>query len=155
MKTYELTYIISSQFGATEAEETANTIVAAIKNKDGVVLKSEKTAPQTLSYRIKGQSSGSFVTVEFQAAEDAVKELWDAARQDKRIIRSLVVVKKPVKITSKRRRAPVLSLKIDSASAPLSVPEVLDQQIPAQENPVKKKVDAETIEKRLDEILGE
>ena len=60
MKTYELTYIISSQLMSSEADGLMKEVESFIQSKDGVVLKSEKTAAQPLAYQIKKQSSGYF-----------------------------------------------------------------------------------------------
>lgn len=143
MKTYELTYIIPSQSSANEVDNTINQVLSFIKDKGGIVLKSEKTSPQTLSYPIKGQHSGYFINLEFQVEEDKVKEISEITK-DKNIIRSAINVKKPTKPLKTARtpmfaKRPVFS--IDSKEVKTDSSEV--------------KIDTKEIEKKLDEILGE
>lgn len=144
MKTYELTCIISSQYSANEADNTINQALSAIKNKGGIVLKSEKTSPQMLSYPIKGQHSGYFINLEFQVEEDKIKEILEITK-DKSIIRSAIVVKKPVK-PLKTARKPMFTAKRPLFS-------IDSKEVKTDNSDVK--IDTKEIEKKLEEILGQ
>ena len=46
MKPYELTYILSSSLTTQEADTQKKELEVFVQEKEGVILKSEKTAPQ-------------------------------------------------------------------------------------------------------------
>lgn len=141
MQTYELTYIISSHMTVEEADAVKKDFEASLQANGGVILRSEKTVPQPLSYQIKKQSSGFFVITEFQTEESKVKELQAELGKNTKVLRHFLIVKKPVKIMKERRtRKPVIMT--DAPVAPKSA-------APA------KKVEMEDINKKLDEILSE
>src|SRR3989338_7690863 len=98
MKTYELTYIISSQISTDESEALRKDLESFVQSKEGVILKSEKTTPQTLAYPIKKHSSGYFATLTFQVLEDKVKEIKDKLEKDLKVLRHFILIKRPVKI---------------------------------------------------------
>ena len=60
MKTYELTYIIPSSVTTEDTATVMREVDSFIQSKEGVILKSENTAAQTLAYPIKKNSSGYF-----------------------------------------------------------------------------------------------
>ena len=143
MKTYELTYIISSLLSTEEANKVAKEVEALIQSKEGVILKAENISIQTLSYPIKKQSSGYFAIVEFQTPEHAIKEVRENIEKNHHILRHLLAIKKPVKILKARRiRKPSLE---PVAAKVYSEP---------QERKNQEKLNPEDLEKKLDEILG-
>lgn len=159
MKTYELTYIISSQVNSAEIDIILKNIESFIQEQEGIILspqsgipfagKSEKTSAKTLAYPIKKQSSGYFITLEFQALEDKIKEIKSKIEKDNKILRHFIIVKKPIKEMKERRiRKPLfMQNKIEKPS--FANP---------SENRGKKsegKVELEEIEKKLDEIFSE
>jgi len=141
MKTYELTYIISSSLTGPESDELKKNLEAFITEKGGTVLKSEKTIAQPLAYLMKKQSSGYFVILTFQSAEDKIKEIKENLERNDKVLRHLVVVKKPLKeMKARRTRKPI---------TPAPVSETKDK--------VKKSegtAELEEINKKLDEILS-
>ncbi len=147
MKTYELTYIISSQISSEESNNVAKDIESSIQDKGGVIVKSGRPAIQTLAYIIKKQSSGYFVTLEFQFEETKVKELVEKLEKDKSLLRQFLMVKRPAKISKPRRtRKPLLADEEPSIKK--------DSFIKSKEEKPKK-VDAIDLDKKLDEILSE
>jgi len=149
MKTYELTYIISSQMSPKEADELAKETESAIQTKEGVILKSAKIAAKPLAYPIKKNSSGYFAVVEFQGQENIIKELKESLDRNKSILRSFVAVKKPVKIMKERRtRKPLLKVVADSIAG-------LSPYKKAGGADKSGKAGMEDIDKKLDEILSE
>ena len=147
MKTYELTYIISSAMTQEDAAAVSKEIEAFIQSKEGVILKSEKTGAQTLAYPVKKQSSGYFCILEFQLAESAVKEVKVMLEKDKKILRHFMLIKKPIKIMKERRtRKPLFTSEKDSGIKPL-----------LSESKEKKaeKLNPVDLDKKLDEILSE
>ncbi|MEK7540857.1 MAG: 30S ribosomal protein S6 [Patescibacteria group bacterium] len=149
MKPYELTYIISSEITAEEAEAKAKDIESFIQEKEGVILKSEKPSPRTLAYPIKKQGSGFFSGLEFQLEPEHLDELKEKIQKDGKIIRHILIIKKPAKIQKERRtkKKPLIS----SAS----IGDVEEEKAYLPDRQINKKVELKEIEKKLDEILSE
>src|SRR3989344_6191586 len=146
MKPYELTYIISSGIKSEEAENLKKEVEVFVQSKGGVIVKSEKTVPQSLAYPIKKHSSGYFVTLEFQGEEKEVKALKEKLEKEARVLRHFLMVKKPAKIMKERRtRKPLLKGK----------PDMADGSKVMEDKKKGEKVQAEEISKKLDEILSE
>lgn len=140
MKSYELTYIISSAISADEAANVAKENETFIQSKEGVILSSQKSVAQTLAYPIKKQHSGYFVTTIFQAAEDKLKELKAALESNKSILRSVILIKKPAKeVKPRRTRKPLFSTEGVGIGSP--------------EKKIQKAVNPEDLDKKLDELL--
>jgi ribosomal protein S6 len=160
MKPYELTYIISSEITAEEAEAEAKSIELLIQGKEGVIIKSENPIPKILAYPIKRQGSGFFVILEFQLEPEHISELKEKIQKNSKIIRSMLIIKNPVKIQKERRtrRKPLVS----STTTPttVGVPEEVkaeeeNKEESKKEKKTSKKVELNEIEKKLDEILSE
>lgn len=146
MKTYELTYILSSGITSEDADTIKKDVETLVQSKEGLVLKSQKTVPLVLAYPIKKNSSGYFVTLEFQITEGAIKEIKDTLVKDSKVLRHALLVKKPVKPMKKRRTKPVMA---EAKPVRTALQNVMDGK------KVKEaKVDLEDIEKKLDEILN-
>lgn len=141
MQTYEVTYIISSHMAVEEASSVKKDFEAFLQGMGGVIVKSEKTAPLPLAYQIKKQSSGFFVTTEFQIEENQIKPLKVALEKNTKVLRHSLMVKRPVKVMKERR-----------TRKPVAVPDV---PIFAKSSGPVKKVQMEDIDKKLDEILSE
>ncbi len=149
MKTYELTYIISSQISSEEAESVKKNVDSLIQSKEGVILRSEKLGAQPLSYRIKKQGSGYFNIETLQVEEAKVKEITENLARNDKILRSMIVVKKPVKVMKERRSKRIIPTQ-----------EFADKRkslLVATITEAKKgeKVDVVDLDKKLDELLSE
>ena len=142
MKTYELTYIISSALGSTESDNLRKDLEDFITSQGGTVVKSEKTLAQPLSYPIKKQSSGFFAIVTFQVAEEKIKEIKEKLEKDTNVLRHLFLVKKPAKEMKERR----------TRKAKPATPTMETTEKPKKD---EGKVELEEINKKLDEMLSE
>ena len=152
MKPYELTYIISSEITAEETEAETKNIESFIQDKEGIVLKSEKPTPKTLSYPIKKQGSGFFAVLEFQLEPEHISELKEKLQKNGKIIRHMLIIKNPAKIQKerKRRKKPLVS------PTPVETIKEKVENLPVQaEKKIKQKVELKEIEKKLEEILSE
>ena len=148
MKPYELTYIISSEITAEEAEAEAKNFESFIQDKEGVVVKSEKPTPKTLAYPIKRQGSGFFTVLEFQLEPEHIGELKEKLQKDGKIIRHMLIIKNPAKIQKERRtrKKPLIS----------AIPvETIKEKGEVKEKKVSRKVELKEIEEKLEEILSE
>ena len=149
MKTYELTYIIPSGLNQIEIESTTKEIESFIQQKEGIILKSEKSLAKTLSYPIKKNSSGYFVTLILNILEDKVKELKEKLDKNNNILRHFILIHKPLKEISRRRM--LIRPKAESR-----VNKNFDiKNFSEQKKTDKVEVKSEDIDKKLDEILSE
>lgn len=145
MKTYELTYIISSSLTGSESDEAKKKVEDLILEKGGTALKSEKTQAQPLSYVIKKHSSGYFVIMTFEVAEDKIKEIKAYLEKEANILRHLFVIKKPFKEMKARR-----------TKKPIPAKDKVENSVFVHEEKKDEgKVELEDINKKLDEILSE
>ena len=147
MKTYELTYIISSNINQKGAQELSKEVEDFIKSKDGVILSSEKSLAQTFAYPIKRKSSGYFATLSFNLPENRINELRENLGKNQEILRHFIVIKKQVKPLKKiRTRKPIAAQPQFPADSPF---------LKNEDKRELEKVDLDTIDKKLDEILNE
>ena len=152
MKTYELTYIISSEITSEEAGAMAKEVNSLIESKEGTILRSENPVAKTLSYPIKKFGSGYFVVLEFSAEPEKIKELGEKLKNDKKILRHLVIIKRPARTRKERKsvRKLIFSNEAETKNG------TADKNLRAEAAEEKgKKIELEEIEKKLDEILGE
>lgn len=147
MKTYELSYIISSQTTSEEADAVSKGVEFLIQNKGGVIFKSEKPVAKTLAYPIKKQSSGRFVFLEFQVGAESVKEIKEGTEKNENIIRCFIVIKDRIRELKKKRIRKTVS-KIESYEevSRAATGEILKE---------KEAIKTEDIDKKLEEILSE
>lgn len=152
MKSYELTYIITSSVSSEEAQSCAKEIESAIQAQGGVIVKQEIPSAKPLAYPIKGQGSGFVATIEFQSEPENVKELENKLSKDSKIIRSMLTIKqheRPRKERGRRQEAQPQA----QAEAPKEEPKPENKEV--KEDDKKEKVELKDIEQKLDEILGE
>lgn len=151
MKTYELTYIISSANGKEKTDVLAKELEVFVQSKEGVILKSENTQAQTLAYPINKQGSGYFTTLEFQIEEDKIKEIKEKLEKDNQILRHFIMIKKPIKKMKERRtRKPMFIKEFELKQKP-SIMESAEKE----DQKKRGKVDVVDLDKKLDELLNE
>jgi len=148
MKTYELTYIISPEITSEEAEAKSKEVASAIIGKEGVVVMQSNPSAKTLSYPIKKSASGFFGVLEFQLEPEKMLEVEKMLDKDSKIVRHMVLIKKPIKIVKQRRTRPA------AKEMPVSVGEK-EETVKQTKKEEKPKVELKDIEQTLDEILGE
>ncbi len=140
MKSYQLTYIVSSEVPSDSMETIKKELETFVQEQEGVILAAEKTTPQILAYPVKKRSSGYFITLEFQSPEDKIKGLEEKIKKEKNVLRHAILVKKASKPKKPRRtRKP-----IDQAAIAKAAPDK-----------AKSNVELKDIDTKLDEMLGE
>ena len=149
MKTYELTYIVSPEITSEEAEAKAKEIESAILLREGTILKQSNPIARTLSYAIKGKGSGFMGVLEFQLEPDKFVELEEIVQKDGKIVRHMVIIKKPARIRKERVRKPVDDILEKTEPIKTEQPKEASEKMPE----VKNKVELKDIEKELDELL--
>lgn len=134
MKSYELTYLISSEMTEEETKSFPEKIAVLIQESEGIVGNKSLILKRKLAYPIKKQGEAYLAVITFQLNADKLTELEKKLKSENKILRYLLTVKKPVKETRRTVR------KITQL----------------QEKKKKKaKVELKEIEKKLEEILKE
>lgn len=151
MKTYELTYIISPQISLGEVEIAKKDIVSFIQEKEGIIIKSEKMGAQPLSYVISKQASGYFNVETFQIEEGKIKEIKDNLNKNNKVLRSILVIKKPLREVKERRTRRPMFTKEFEVKRKSSIMETK----PYKDIKKEEKVDTADLDKKLDELLNE
>lgn len=148
MKTYELICIVSASLSPEEVDKVGKATESLVQNKEGMILKSEKTMAKTLAYPIKKQSSGYYLTTLFKIEEDKINEIGEQLRKNNNIIRHLITIKKPVKEIKRRvfTKPTLESLRFKPDAVESVKPSMKTEKI---------EVKQEDIEKELKEILSE
>lgn len=144
MKSYELTYIISSNLSSEEATKEVSSLEAIIQQKGGVITSSHRSEAKPLAYPIKKFHSGYFVVSVFQLEETHLKELQAVLNKHSQIIRFAILIKKPFKEPKKRRTR--------KTTPHTETPDTSFLKHPEKATP---RIDSEKINKKLEEILGE
>ena len=151
MKTYELTYIISSEITAEEAEAKASQISADIQGKEGVIIGQSNPTAKTLAYPIKKRASGFVGILEFQLEPEALTEIQEKLSKDEKIIRYMLVVKEPLKPRKEKR---VRRKAVPEQESIVQQNNSKDEQEKQDKKEEKPKVELKDIEEQLEEILG-
>jgi len=162
MKTYELSYIASPEITTEEAEAKSKEIGSIIQSKEGTVIKQSSPVAKTLSYPIKKHASGFWSAIEFQLEPEKLTELKETLAKDGKIVRSMIIIKEPVKLKKGARfkaktfAVPETEKKTEfltgEAESPVSVSR---ETPPADKSENRGKVELKDIEHELDELLGE
>jgi small subunit ribosomal protein S6 len=139
MKLYEINYLISPDLSEEEATSLQEKINSWIQEEKGVLNEVSKPAKKILAYPIKkcGQAYLSFVN--FQLEADKLMNIEKKIKAEDKIIRYLILAKKPAKPLKTHRRATKKFI------SPIS----------KSETPKKEKAELESIGQKLDEILKE
>jgi len=151
MTTYELTYIITPEVTSEEAESKAKEIETLIQSKEGVILRQANPNARALAYPIKKSASGFMGVIEFQIEPENLDTLKTETAKDGKVIRQMLVTKKPIKATKARRTRskPEETFKLERKQ------EEPTGQKQKKEATTKDKVELKDIEQTLDELLGE
>ena len=141
MKTYELTYIISSQISQVESDTVKKDVESLVQGKEGVVLKSEKTSAQPLAYPIKKHASGYFATLTFQILEDKIKAIKEALGKNVNVLRHFLLIKKPAKVMKERRSKKPLFMQNKVEESPFTAAGMKKKEESAKTEDIDKKLD--------------
>jgi len=145
MKTYELTYIITSEITPEEANAKSKEIEGVVSSKGGVITEQTSLTAKTLSYPIKKQGSGFLGVLKFQLSPEKIPELKDVIAKDKKIVRHLIVVKKPTSLKTSSKRT--LKTKPETTSG------TIKKGAERSKEEKKERVELKNIEETLEEIL--
>ena len=134
MKTYELTYLISSELADEQVRDLQNKSSALIKEEGGLPTGEASISRKRLAYPVKKQSQAYLAVASFQLLPEKLANLEKVLKADSQILRYIILIKRPVKEIKKGRM--FIEPKIEK---------------PKKE----KKVELKEIEKKLEEILAQ
>ena len=158
MKTYELSYIVSPEITSEEAQAKAKEIESAISAREGVLLRQSDPIAKTLAYPISKRASGFFGVLEFQLEPEKVVEIEEIVAKDGKIVRHMLIIRKPQRPRKERRARVKPALEIEQKIEIESVKKeksAAGKGHTASATKEKEKVELKDIEHELDEILGD
>jgi small subunit ribosomal protein S6 len=144
MKKYELNYLISSELSDGEAKTLQNKIASFIKEQGSVLEEVGTPLQRKLAYSIRKQTQAYLAVLIFKSTPEKLADLEKALKEEKSILRHLILFKKPYKAVVERRRKPKPAVEDSEKSGEKMV---VDEK--------EKRVELEEIEKKLEEILNE
>ena len=132
---YELTYIINPNLSEQEVVTQTDKVAGFINELDGEIKKETTIQKRKLSYPIKKEKEGYFISLDFQLSSDKLEKLNHQLKQEKDILRYLIIIKKIQKLRPMRVKK-------------------FKERIKMAERP-KEKVKLEELDKKLEELLKE
>lgn len=132
---YELTYIINPDLSEQEVVTQTDKVAGFINELDGEIKKESPIQKRKLSYPIKKEKEGYFISLDFQLSSDKLEKLNHQLKLEKDILRYLIISKKIQKIRPMRVKK-------------------FKERIKVAERP-KEKVKLEELDKKLEELLKE
>jgi ribosomal protein S6 len=155
MKTYELTYIVSPESTLEEAEIFAREIESFIQSKEGMLLKQTNPIARTLSYPIKKHASGFVASIEFQLEAENLIEVKNMLTKDGKIVRHMVIIKKPLKDLRRRRQRKEVVPTLETIKTESVEIKDISKPVVEKSSAGVEKVELKDIEQKLEELLGE
>ena len=138
MNFYELTCLLPSDLSEEEAKKISEKIISFIQEKDGILkeeLFKNKFVKEKLGQSTKKEIGVYLNTITFYLSPQRIEELKIRLKAEDRIVRYMILVKKPSRETKISKALPqVEKTRREIAISP-------------------KKVDLKEIEKKLEEIL--
>ena len=134
MKQYELTYIISPDLEEKELEDISEKINGFLREQGGILIKSFEFEKRKLGCPIRKKEEGLLTNLEFSLNPEKLKDFDKKIRSEERILRYMIVAKKPEKAFEKKKKA---------------------RRTPFSKTREQKKVELKEIDKKIEEILNE
>jgi len=95
IKLYQLHYLISSELSEKEIKEVQEKVISLFQNEGGVLVENEEPTKKTLAYPIEKKTEAFLASVSFRLTPDKIKSVEEGIKKEKRIIRYLLLTKKP------------------------------------------------------------
>lgn len=143
MKTYELNYLVSGALSTEQAQDIALKVESLVQEQKGNLTEERKSKEIELGYEIDGSKKSVMFSIEFCVEPNNVIAIREQLKKMPDIMRFVVSIKKPVKISAKRQR------KIQRRTE--------EKAVAAETKTLRKKpkVELKQIEKKLEEFLEE
>lgn len=146
MKSYELTFLALSNISEDELKTAQENIISFIKDRGGEHQELRGPIKRELSYSLRKKSGGNFFALNFCLNPDALMDFEKKLKSESKILRYVIIVKKPEAKVIKRRRA---------IKTPRAIIEKGEKSKVLTHKEGQAKVELQEIEKKLEEILGE
>ena len=148
MTFYELVCLISLDVDENEIKKFSDKIADFVKQEEGEIKEIKEPLVQKLGYPIKRQVSAYIVSFDFNLEKEKLPLVEEKLKQEPKILRYLLSVKK---VSKKPKKAPRKKLFI----APKTITEPVEKEKIKIAEKIKKqgKVELKEIEKKLEEIL--
>lgn len=105
MNEYEVVYILDPALTDADVQHSLDKQSELINRHGGYIFRSLNMGKKTLAYRIKKQSKGYYISLDFCADNTLVSEMEHNFRLDERILRYLTVrLNKDVEIEARKRQ---------------------------------------------------
>jgi small subunit ribosomal protein S6 len=140
MKIYELNYLISPDLVEEELTAFQEKINNLIQEEKGILGEINKPSKRILAYPIKKFVQAFLCSINFQLEPEYLLNIEKKIKNDAKIIRYLILVKIPRKLSERRLRKPLKKFEPSLIKTGVSK---------------KEKVELEAIDQKLDEILKE
>ena len=136
MKLYELAFLISPEIKDEEVNSYLEKVDNFIKEEGGVLVSPGRPLKTRLAYPIKKQTQAFLASIVFQLETERVTNLEKKIRAENQILRYLILIKETTR------------------EVPRRMPRKYPLPPREEEKPREEKVGLESIDEKLDEILG-
>ena len=143
MKSYELTYLISSELTPGQMEISVKKVNSLIL-ENGEITGSFSPLKRNLTYPIKKQNTVFLNQIEFNFEPEKIDKFKKEMNKQSEILRIMLTEKKNIKIKKKTRNT-IIEPKLFSEDTKISSKKELKES--------KQKIDLDKIGEKLDEIL--
>lgn len=143
MKNYELAILVSPELQEEEMKNFLQKVSDTIQQEGGSIKEAKSPIKKKLGNEINGAKTAFFAVYDFDLEAEKLDNLKQKLKEEKSILRFMLVIKRKFKIKKAPRRAPVRT--------------AIEKPVAATSGAVKpkEKVELKEIEKQLEEILGE
>jgi len=162
MKLYELTYLLSPNTGEDEASTTLLNLRNFISDNQGEIKAEIQPMPIKLDYPVNGFKTAFMASFDLNLAPEKIMSLVKFIELQKAIINHIIFQKR-ISTHAPRMARPIPAEPVSKEEAIIEkakeeIAEVEDSspaQIEEEIKPKIKKVELESLDQKLDEILGE
>lgn len=104
MKIYELNYLISGDASKEEADSLQEKFICLVQDEKGIIGKENSIVKKFLSLPVKGHKQAYLGVLSFHLDPDKITEMENALKNEKSVIRHLLVNKKEAKFRPQKPR---------------------------------------------------
>ena len=155
MSHYELTYILTSAIAETEYPALQKSIADLIVSLGkGSVTSEVILGRKKLAYPINKEKYGHYVTVEFDAEAESIKQLDTEFKLNNSLLRHLIITKKVLSPEQQEEEASrQAKVRARKAAAKNVTVEPVEKEKKAEKS--KPKISLDKLDEKLDELLGQ
>ncbi len=155
MSHYELTYILTSAIAETEYPALQKSIADLIVSLGkGSVTSEVILGRKKLAYPINKEKYGHYVTVEFDAEAESIKQLDTEFKLNNGLLRHLMITKKVLSPEQQEEEASrQAKVRARKAAAKNTVVEPVEKEKKPEKS--KPKISLDKLDEKLDELLGQ